>query len=392
MEARYFRYLFENVPDGIIQWGFVNDTWFGEKVYYIYLAENTLRRINVHTQRATQEALRHLPQEEIDILVLGEFKVFYVVAMLEILKTRRVKSVVLPYIVPAYRQMLAESLPFPENVKNFILRPYSTLLRMGVEEIHYLYGNGKNITSNPDGFPEGVYFEQADEEALDQIEHIEGVHVELEKAGYIVKCDWLFYFGLYGPDVEEMKELATHSEEGIDVMPIQTTITMFAGPLHDGPSYVDSVFTDKTFTRDLACARTTEMEKNWCDMRCMRYQDYSMLKQHTKSERKGSCFGILLLGNINLKQHMGELTGRYHSIGKRIRILTIPDGASFDKWNPQILAMFCGTDYHYWIAAMNRSSSGEVLKDIIFSSAYHHLVHVNAEFGSCFSGYLVDKL
>lgn len=391
MEARYFRYLFENVPDGIIQWGYVEDTRRKEKAYYVYLSENNLRRVNIHTHRATAEALTHLPMKEIDILVLGEFKVFYIMSFLEILKTRRVRSVVLPYIMPLQREILSKSLPFPEDVKKFILKPYETLVQMGVQEIHCLHGNGKDITSNPDGTPEGEFFENADQEVMEQVEDMEGCRIPLEKAGYIVKCDWLFYFGIYGMKVDEMIRLAEHGEDTTAVPVIQTTVTMFAGPLHDGPSYVDSVFTEKTFTKELACVRSTEMEDYCCDLRCMRYQDHAVLKQHTKLDRKGSCFGVLLLGNVNLKEYMADVTRRYHSIGKRIRILTIPDGANFDKWNPQVLALFSGSDYHYWIASMNRSSSGEVLKDIIFSNSYHHLVHVNAEFGSCFSGYLVDR-
>lgn len=262
---------------------------------------------------------------------------------------------------------------------------------MGVQDIHYLYGNGKNITSNPDGTPEGVFFENADRDAMKKVEDMEECHIPLEKAGYIVKCDWLLYFGVYGMDVDEMLRLTEHAQEKSSIPVIETTVTMFAGPLHDGPGYVDSVFTEKTFTKELECVRSTEMENYCCDMKCMRYQDHAILKQHTKLNRKGSCFGVLLLGNLNLKEYMTEVTRRYHSIGKRIRILTIPDGANFEKWNPLLLSMFSGTDYHYWIASMNRSSSGEVLKDIIFSNSYHRLVHLNAEFGSCFSGYLVDR-
>lgn len=388
MEARYFRYLFENVSDGIIQWGYVNDTRMRDKAYYVYLSENNLQW--VHKNKATVEALRHLPKKEIDILVLGEFKAFYIMSFIEILKTRRVHTVVLPYIMPRQRKVLSDSLPFPEDVKNFILRPYSTLVQMGVRKIHYLYGNGKDITSNPDGLPEGEFFEEAETEIIEKVEDLEGCRIPLKKAGYIVKCDWLFYFGVYGSGNNE--EIQTeHLKETGSAPEIQTTVTMFSGPLHDAPVYVDSLFTEKIFSKDMPCLRNTDTEDCVCDMRCMRFQDHTMLKQHTKQERKGSCFGVLLLGNVNLKRYLADVTRRYHSIGKRIRILTIPDGASLDKWNPQILALFSGSDFHYWLAAMNSRSSGEVLKDIMFSNSHHHLVQVSAEFGSCFSGYLVDK-
>lgn len=389
MEARYFRYLFENVPDGIIQWGSIMDTRSGEKLNYVYLSENNLRRVNIHSYQTLAGAVNHLPENKIDLLVLGEFKVFYIMSLLQILKTRRVHTIVYPYISPIQRQILSESLPFQEDVREFILRPYRTLSRMGVSEIHCLYGNGKHITSNPDGIPEGKFFEKADSEVLQRVEQLEGRHLPLEKAGYMVCCDWLFYFGVYGIKLEDI--YSGEKERNREIPLIQATVTMFAGPLHDGPSWVNSMFTGKTFTRELCCARKQELGEYECDMHCMRYQDHSVLRQHTKKDRKGSCFGILLLGNLNLNEYMTDLTRRYHSIGKRIRILTIPDGANFDKWNPQILAMFSGPDFRYWVAAMNRSASGEVIKDIIFSNAYYRLVHVNAEFGSCFSGYLVDK-
>lgn len=391
MEARYFRYLFENVPDGIVQWGSIIDTRSGEKINYVYLSENNLRRVNIHSYRTQMEVIRHLPEDEINLVILGEFKIFYLMTLMEIIRTRRVDTVVFPYVPPAQREILAKSIPFKENMREFILRPYRTLQRLGVANIHCLYGNGQHITKNPDGIPEGCFFEPADEAVLQAVEQLEGRYIPLEKAGYMVCCDWLFYFGIYGLGLEDVYISSGEARKSGDIPVVQSTITLFAGPLHDGPLWVNSMFTGKTFTRDLRCMRKQELEGYQCDMRCIRYEDHAVLKQHTKQGRKGSCFGIMLLGNLNLKKYMTELTRRYNSIGKRIRILTIPDGANFDKWNPQILAMFSGADFRYWIAAMNRSASGEVIKDIIFSNAYYRLVHVNAEFGSCFSGYLVDK-
>lgn len=391
MDARYFRYLFENVPDGIIQWGSIVDTRSGEKVSYIYLSENNLRRVNIHSYQTLMEVVRNLPEINIDLLVLGEFKVFYLMSLLEILKARSVQTVVFPYIPPAQRKILAESLPFDPEMRELILRPYRMLQRLGVPEIHCLYGNGKPITKNPDGIPEGIFFEPAEREVLQTVAELEGRYLPLEKAGYLVWCDWLFYFGVFGLRLEDIYTASGEERKDRDMPVIQETVTMFTGPLHDGPSWVNSMFTGKTFTRELRCMRNQNLEDYQCDMRCIRYQDHSVLKQHTKKDRKGSCFGVMLLGNLNLKEYMAELTVRYNSIGKRIRILTIPDGANFDKWNPQILAMFSGSDFRYWIAAMNRSASEEVLKDIVFSNAYYRLVHINAEFGSCFSGYLVDK-
>ena len=67
MDARYFRYLFENVPDGIIQWGSIVDTRSGEKVSYIYLSENNLRRVNIHSYQTLMEVIRNLPEINIDL-------------------------------------------------------------------------------------------------------------------------------------------------------------------------------------------------------------------------------------------------------------------------------------------------------------------------------------
>lgn len=391
MEARYFRYLFENVSGGIMQCGYIEDTRIGEKTFYVYMSENNIQKINSKVCNSVFDSFDRLPDEDIDILILGEFRLFYIMGMLELLKRHKVHAIVLPYIMPDRRRMLTHTIPFPKSVMQFLNDPYNTLMQMGVGNIHFVYGNGRNIAENLDKMPDGVYFEKADENVLEAVKCAEGKYIPIEKAGYIVKNGWLFYFGAYGFEMEKNQHLIRNVHQGKSIPLIQATIAMFAGPIEDSPKLVDSSFTEKTFSKVLKCMPGKKNDNHVCDMRCMRFQDHSVMKRHTDRERGISCFGVLLLGNLSLRVYMEDFAKRFHSIRNRVRVVTIPDGGNQGRWNSRILNMFTGADYRFWLVSMNRSSSGEVLKEIMESSSYNRLVNVNEEFGSCFSGYLVDR-
>lgn len=391
MEARYFRYLFENVPDGIIQCGYLEDTTKKDKMFYVYFAENNERRVSTDTYCSVFDALDSLPQEKIDLLVLSNFKLFYIVSILELVKTHKIHTVVLPYVAPMERMMTEQYMPLGEDVIRFMADPYTTLLEMGVENVYYLYGNGENITANPDTFAEGEYFESVEEDILELAQLMEGKAIPVVKAGYMVKCGWLFYFGNYGMNLSAIMQRMVAENRSRIGTENHSTVTMYAGPLDAAPQQTDSLFTVKTYTREMKCKPSILSDGMFCDLKCIRYQDHDTIKHHTGKNETTSSFGVLLMGNLNLKLHMYELAKRYNSVAKQIRVTNIPDDGELDKWNSQILEMFGGTDYHYWVAAINRQTSGEVLKEILTTNPYYRIVNVNADYGSCFSGYLVKK-
>lgn len=382
MEARYFRYLFQNVPDGMMQCGYIDDTINREKLFYVYLSENQEKHTSTNTYCTVSEALSRLPQEDIDLLVLSNFKLLYITSMLELVKTHTVDTVVLPYAAPTERNM-EQSLG--EEVKGFLTDPYTILKDLGVKNVYSVYDNGETISTPPDTIQAGSYFEDTGKEIQDLVNEMEGKPIPVVKAGYMVKCGWLFYFGCYG-----MKLSAAMKQNDIGTES-RSTITMFAGPLNDSPKQVDSLFTAKTFTKEMQCRPGSLLNDSCCDYKCMRYQDHDNIKRHTNQKEEVSSFGLLLIGNLDLKTYIKEFTNRYSGIAKRVRVTNIPDSGVSEKWNAQIMEMFEGCDYHYWVTAINERTSAEVLKEILESNSYYRIMNVNTEYGCCFSGYLVDR-
>jgi len=158
--------------------------------------------------------------ERIDLLVMGGFTVKYIHKFIEIIRGHRIETVVLPYLAPIQRLVLTEenkeSGVKAREVTRFLQDPYQFLKEYDIGNIYFLYGNGKIIDRKPEELEWGYHFELADRESLLLIREMEGYSIPVARAGYIVENDWLFYFGVYGTNIQMMSEFAKNYFSNIE--------------------------------------------------------------------------------------------------------------------------------------------------------------------------------
>lgn len=153
MEARYFRYQYENTQDGILQSGCIWDRRVDKKTTYLYAAGEYAGIPRIARDQEKKWG-RKAPETILDIFVLGAYTVPYICRLLEILQEQGVRTVVLPYIPPMIRMNMMTYLEkngtTDRELQRFLGAPYSYLKEQGVENIYLLYGNGQMLPREQD--------------------------------------------------------------------------------------------------------------------------------------------------------------------------------------------------------------------------------------------------
>lgn len=425
MRARYFRYLFENQEEGLVHSGCIYNSVEENTINYIYMVGSECRKTTLRRKKEITEETDSMP-ETVDILIVGAYTVKYIRKLLSIVKGHWVKTIILPYLAPIQRLVLVDEINGSEDKNreaiHFLQDPYQFLKNIGIENIYFLYGNGNAIGREPEELDWGVHFELADADTLQLIREMEGYSIPVVRAGYIVENDWLFYFGVYGIDIqiisnftrdyfshlENIDEVSSNlNEDYMNQMKnlIQeylkkfstfsaTTIVMFEGPLNASPQENDSFMAEKEFEKkeclkawmklhgDQACA---------CSIRCLYDKDYDTMQHHKNKEEDAPCFGILMLGNVNLNRYLSEIVTRFWKIRFRVRGVGIPNSGNNEEWNYQILNFSSLKNRVYWICSKHEITSSGVVNDIVLSSANNRFLIVKKDRGVCFSGYLIPK-
>ena len=98
--------------------------------------------------------------KDIDVLVISHLHYDHVSGVVKLLSNANVKTVVLPYILPEERLLIAAQqmlFPLPPWYHSFLISPASFLASLGVEEIRFLRGTGEEgppelpLTRPPEG-------------------------------------------------------------------------------------------------------------------------------------------------------------------------------------------------------------------------------------------------
>ena len=89
MEARYFRYQYENTQDGILQSGCIWDRRVDKKTTYLYAAGEYAGIPRIARDQEKKWG-RKEPETILDIFVLGAYTVPYICRLLEILQEQGV--------------------------------------------------------------------------------------------------------------------------------------------------------------------------------------------------------------------------------------------------------------------------------------------------------------
>lgn len=424
MRTRYFRYLFENQDNGLFHSGCIYDRSREKITNYIYMVGSHGATGKKHCEYGMQ--VDTIP-EKVDILVVGGYTATYLNKLIAVVKRHEIETIILPYLAPIQRLMLVEQIRDfgagrKESVR-FLQDPYLYLKEAGIEKIFFLYKNGTTIGSEPEELPEGYYFAPADKEDLQLIREMEGCAIPVMKAGYIVENGWLFYFGVYGIDIQilsaftreyfshienihkvsenndddyvsQMKQLIREYTRRFGTSP-ETTIAMFEGPLNASPRENDSFMAQKEFGRREHCEAWMKQqgrEYHSCVVKCMYCKDYDTMQHHKDKQEDESRFGMLMLGNLNLNNYYSELLSRFRKVRHRIRGIGIPNGGRRQEWNQQILSLSSDKNRMYWICGRNEHiTSAEVVNDIVLSAQNNRFLSVDEKMGTCFSGYLIPK-
>lgn len=423
MRGRYFRYLFENLDGGLFHTGSVYDKEHQRATNYIYMVGSYCR--GAFQKRTVQIYENDTLPERIDLLVMGGYTVKYIHKFIEIIRGHRIETVVLPYLAPIQRLVLTEenkeSGVKAREVTRFLQDPYQFLKEYDIGNIYFLYGNGKIIDRKPEELEWGYHFELADRESLLLIREMEGYSIPVARAGYIVENDWLFYFGVYGTNIQMMSEFAKNYfsnieniykiSENINEDYVRQTkrlvqeyykkfggssvmaIAMFEGPLFTYPSEIDSFFTEKEFCK-------SEQSEVWmrcnkenccsCTISCVYGKDYDNM-QHHKRSREESRFGMLMLGNVNLNRYWSDIMARFWKVRTRIRGIGIPNSGSGENWNYQMLRFSAENDRVYWICVKDDITSAGVISDIVLSASNNRFLPIDEGWGCCLSGYIIPK-
>lgn len=409
--ACYFRSLFENTKDGIIQSGCISDRAQGTVTSFLYTAGGYGQ---ITEAGPVRKEIGVKQWKKLDYFILASYSVNYLCKMIDVLKKYRTRVVILPYLTPIQRLLLAEQVPFGEKERKEIIQfldaPYMYLKEKEVEHIFFLYENGRPISKEKQFLVAEYQFEPVGAEVEKLVYEMEGCEIPIVKAGYIALDQWIFYFGVYGPDMTQISQFV-REELPAGQLEIESaasninritesfqkkfgnnpygSIVMYHGPLHASPREKNSLLTARVFHREQGCRVERACDGTNCAMECQRSHDYDMMQYHKEKEKNIERFGTLLTGNVNLRKYFPEVAMRFWDFRDKVRTITIPNCGNEKYWNAQILQMFQGKDIRYWICPIRNDTSTRALLQIITESSFNRLTQLNYEYGFCISGYLV---
>lgn len=425
MLTRYFRYLFENRNNGLFHSGCIYDRAKDKVTNYIYMVGSYCRS-TLEKKAAKNEIKEDTIPHQIDLLVVGGYTAAYLKKLIYVVEHHKIETIILPYLAPMQRLILVQELEDYEDggrkAVRFLQDPYLFLQQAGIENIYFLYKNGRMLEREPEELEEGCHFEMADRESLRLIQEMEGYAIPVVKAGYIVENGWLFYFGVYGialqtlsaftrdyfsqmeniheiseniheDYVSQMKHLIQEYTKKFGTSP-ETTVTMFEGPIHASTAENDSFMSEKEFSQQERCEAWMQRqgeEHYSCAIKCMYCKDYDTMQHHKDKQQGEGRFGMLMLGNLNLNCYLLEMISRFDKVSGRIRGIGVPNCGNWREWNRHIIDVSSEKDRMYWICGRNEKTSASVVTDIVLSSQNNRFLAVDEKMGVCFSGYLIPK-
>lgn len=378
MDARYFRMLFRNVNDGMFHIFSLWDTYQKRKVSVAYIsgASETIS----HT---VSEDTRFINDNyDIDMLVIASLNLYYVEKIVEMIDSRNIKCIIMPYNSPNKRRKWMEHLEgqaqtdkiqisMSQKSRRFLQDPYAYCINKGVEEFLYLLGNGSAYKGQDT--IEGNYFKPVDVELDERIEVSEGRMIPVYQAGYKILSNWVFNFGVY---------------EG-NRFP---TIVMYYGTIQDDPVKDDIVMNVKPVSGIKPCSSRMREDKDLCGLACAHRGDYDCIRKHKRKGAEVYENGVLLLGNMVVRGHVEELYQRFAYVKEKVRFVGIPNCGAKANWDYRIMGFGKEHNYRYFVGAYNSLTSPECIYDLGGSSPYIRYSMTDEYYGLCGSGFSKERL
>lgn len=412
MDARLFRYLFENTPNAVIMSGCIWDKGVQEQLRFVYTCEMNHNPVEQCHPNGDGSMLYN--GSPIHMFIMGSFSLEDVKRLIYTLRHDIVDMVIIPYVAPVQRfyviqSVLAHRIRDPDIIE-FIQAPYLYLKKAKVKQFYFIYGNGKGFQKTEMEMYPGMYFESQDDEILDIIEEMEGYRIPVMKAGHIINNRMLFQFGYFGIDLYRIRHFLFHYAksmriEKIDNMQIKKmmlayrkafsdcgmeTLTMFCSPTEIIATRTDCVLNTIVIDKEDFCHADIEQDDGRCTVRCMLYNDYDVCHCH-RTEHAELRVGILLLGNIRLSKHIQELRNHYKMVSSQIRAITIPNCGNLFNWDISLTDMNVKKNAIFWICPLCAQMQSQVLREIKAKNARYRIIVLNEEYGCCFNGFLTEK-
>lgn len=347
MKANYYRFLFKNTNDGIMNTGSIVNTKMDERFQFCYLsgasAENT---DNGNGIDESGEEVNGLP-EVLDMLVIADFEPRYLEKALKLLKNTKAERVLLPKCDEDVRTKLINGLSDEENcgqALELIKEPEAVLKREGAVKIYEL-GEGETFRAEFSGFK-----------------------VKVSCYGKGENASLVMY---YGPADKETKDS-------------------------------ESMFTVKSFTNDMKCSMCVDGENHHCAMKCCLYNDYDICRRHSEKDCEQYILGTLLLGNVKLEECGQEILRDFNEEIGGLRVMSVPGGGAKENWDKMFfektMEIFNKSNpetahfKQYFVVPSCKKTSAQTLMDISASDPYHQLVMTSKAYGICASGYLKSRM
>lgn len=415
MASKMFRYLFRNTSQGIVMTGCTWEKDVQEQVRYAYSCEVT-DSIWETAVRYGKNQNAFCSDKPLDLFVMGAFTIEDIARLISAIHHGGVRTAVIPYVSPiqrlvVIRELNRSRLNLPE-VMDFIQDPYKYLEKSSVGKFYIVCGNGSDLQRLDENVYPGCHFENQSREVLEMVAKMEGYPVPIVKAGYIVEGQMLFYLGCYGLELSDITEFVysySQSDGGAGSEDYMTrmlkaflsefgnssvqTVTMFCGPLQTSVAETDCVFNTIVIDPDDKCHADIMEDEGRCSMKCFLYKDYDTCKNHRCADSICLRIGVLLLGNICLRNHFTVFNRRYHIINEQIRALTLPNGGNPENWSSRLVQRQDKKNVLFWICPVQQDSrmSEQVLWEIKMQNARNRIIHLNEDYGFCMNGYLTDK-
>lgn len=412
MDARLFRYLFENSSNAIIMSGCIWDKGVREQLRYVYTCEMSHNSAEQRQQEGNGSMRYH--GSPVHLFIMGSFSLEDVQRFIYTVRHDTVETAIIPYVAPVQRflvmQVMISQGIRDSEVMEFVQSPYLYLKKSGIKKYFFIYGNGKTFGKTEVEMYPGFYFEFQDKEILDMIEEMEGYRIPVMKAGHIINNRMLFQFGYFGIDLYRIRHFLFHYAKSMRIEKVDErevlkmllayrksfsdcgleTLTMFCSPTEIIATKTDCVLHTIVIDKEDFCHADIERDNGRCSVKCMLYNDYDVCHCH-RTENAELRAGILLLGNIQLSKHIQELRCHYKKVNQQIRAISIPNCGNVYNWESSLTDMNAGKNAIFWICPLSAKMKSQLLREIKSKNARNRIIVLNEEYGCCFNGFLSEK-
>lgn len=245
---------------------------------------------------------------------------------------------------------------------------------------------------------------------------LENLHSDdLGKVGRLLKHNQVErVFIPYGDSAAELSELALVSEVKVmkagEIVQFQEngwnvwlkcvdngsrgSLVLYHGPENSTRKEMDCLMAVKPAAKELPCQTCVDQDNHTCGMRCCLYNDFTQCKGHNGKDMDHYVNGVLVLGNVNLKEKETELREDLKQWLPNVRMVALADGGSDECFADSAIGFLNEENEQlnrYFIVAEGMEKNEKLLKAILRRGPRRIPVLTSEDAGLCVSGFLKRK-